>query len=90
MTNDERRYLSAATQIGTTLAEYMEKRSQGLKWCSGIKHWEPVAGFGRNNSTSDGLALLCRNCMNSDSKRIRARNRERNLARQSGVPVTAI
>jgi hypothetical protein len=85
MTNDERRYCSAATQIGITVGEYLEKRAQGLKWCAGKKHWEPLSGFVGNVTARDGLAFECRKCQKARTEANRARNRERNLARQSSV-----
>lgn len=80
MTNDERRYCRAAKQIGIPLAEYLEKLRQGLKWCAGKKHWEPVSNFTQNVASGDGYSYTCRVCQAVEVKARRKRNRERNLS----------
>lgn len=80
MTNDERRFCSAATRLGIPLSDYLEKRKQGLKWCAGKKHWEHVSNFTRNVSSADGYSYTCRACQSSAVSERRKRNRERNLS----------
>lgn len=84
MTNEERRLSPAAAHLGITVAEYMDKRAQGLKWCAGQKHWEHIEGFARNMTAGDGRAFECRKCQKARRDKYRERNRARNLARQSG------
>lgn len=80
MTNDERRYCRAATQIGIPVSEYLERRQQGLKWCSGKKHWEPLSNFTQNATSGDGYSYTCRACQSSEVSERRKRNRQRNLS----------
>lgn len=63
MSETERHFQPAAGRLGIPVAEYVERRGRGLKWCCGSgKHWEPVSNFRKNASAWDGLAYECHAC----------------------------
>lgn len=51
---------SAATKIGVTAEEYLRRRDAGERWCWACREWHPLAAFGSNASTSDGMQKHCR------------------------------
>ncbi len=51
---------AAATRVGLTMTEYLDRLTAGLRWCFRDQEWEPVDHFGKDRSQSDGLARCCR------------------------------
>jgi hypothetical protein len=54
----------AASRLGLTLDEYLEKVDQGLKWCTSCKKWLHISSFTIDKSRGDGRTAACRNCRN--------------------------
>ena len=74
----------AAKRIGISFEEYLEKRSQGLKWCTKGKHWQSLSEFCSDSSRGDGLKSTCRSC---DYTRLRKgpTKHERELKKEKGL-----
>lgn len=62
---------AAATRVGLTPTEYLNRVNVGLRWCYRDQDWEPVANFGRDRTRSDGLDRSCRRSRNAAAKRRR-------------------
>lgn len=45
---------------GIDVTEYIEKISNGHKWCVKCKNWHNISYFGRDRARSDGLNASCR------------------------------
>lgn len=58
----------AAKRIGISYEEYMEKKSNGLKWCSTCKRFVPISEFCKDSSRTDGLSTKCYQCRRADNK----------------------
>jgi hypothetical protein len=67
--NPERAAKAAAKRIGVTHTEYLERRNNNQKWCSGCKEWHPTTAFGTNRSRADGLASTCRSAAHDARQR---------------------
>lgn len=52
----------AAGKTGLSLQDYQHKISQGFKWCSLGKHWNPVYKFQLDKSRGDGFKAHCKEC----------------------------
>jgi len=52
----------AAKRIGISLDEYKLNLSQGLKWCSKCKSWQPREWFNKDHTRGDGLSTRCHAC----------------------------
>lgn len=50
---------SAATRVGLTREQYVERLAAGDKWCTACKAWHPRAAFAPDASRGDGLAARC-------------------------------
>lgn len=50
----------AAARLGVALAEYLERRAAGQKWCVAHKAWHHCDAFGRDHTRSDGKNPRCR------------------------------
>ncbi|NML55315.1 hypothetical protein HHL19_16200 [Streptomyces sp. R302] len=69
---------SAATRIGVSDSEYVERCDRGEKWCTGCRAWHPRADFAADRGRGDGLQPSCRIYAN----RIR---RDRHTAKKQAV-----
>lgn len=52
----------AARRLGISHAEWLAKRTAGLKWCTFGKHWQIVGLFACDATRGDGLAHVCFEC----------------------------
>ena len=61
----------AAGRLGLTLAEYEDRRANGLKACTRCKAWKPFAAFDRDVSRGDALTAQCSDCRRVQVRRER-------------------
>ncbi len=52
----------SAQKIGISYEEYLDKLSQGLKWCWKCKTWKLKEMFGIDKNRHDGLHAVCQLC----------------------------
>lgn len=64
-----------ARRIGVDPALYVKRRLEGLKWCSGGKHWLPPMQFNRSRREKDGRTTTCRECQRAYWQAYRRRKR---------------
>ncbi len=60
----------------------------GHKWCARCQRAQPLAEFGRNRSSRDGLTTYCRHCHNGatyESRQRRGGSRHYHLRRRYGI-----
>ena len=50
---------AAASSLGITATEWIERRASGTKWCIACRRWQPVGEFRKDRSRPDGLNVLC-------------------------------
>ena len=51
---------ATAKRLGITVAEWLQKRDIGQKWCCRCKAWHSKTAFGQDSSKYDGLHGACR------------------------------
>jgi len=72
-------WLKAASRIGCTEEEYLQKQKSGYKWCSACKQWIPVDHFNKDSGAIDGLNNKCQQCGRAkDRDRLRRKKRRNN------------
>jgi len=50
---------TAAVRRGLSLAQYLEKIAEGLKYCAACDAWHPRRAFNADSARPDGLHVYC-------------------------------
>lgn len=67
----------AASRIGCTYQEYLQKQESKHKWCSACQMWAPLDFFNKDSGAIDGLNNKCRQCSRAkDRKRLQHKKQE--------------
>lgn len=64
-------YKTAARRTGSSVEEWMKRRSAGLLWCFRCRAWLPHAVFAVDKSRRGRRASCCRRCTSEASMLIR-------------------
>jgi hypothetical protein len=67
----------AASALGISLNEYMEKRNSGLLHCSGCKVWLDKYKFSESRKASTGRKSYCVDCDRKNKKEFFQKNKEK-------------
>lgn len=60
----------AANKIGVTFEQYLDKQSQGLKWCFKCSSWQKLINFNTDKSRFDGLTAQCVSCRRVKNRKV--------------------
>jgi hypothetical protein len=80
----DRSIKSAATRLGISTKEYLDKINNGYKWCTSCGRWLDRNLFHKDKSRGDGLKSKCKECSKALWRRKAIFNNTKRQERRSG------